>query len=264
MINRYIVLTLRMRALSSIATVIGLLFIFSGILGILISIIYESTIVVFIGLTLILWGFLFVLVLPGKYLSTEVVDSLLISNFLALDQIIAYSNFKGNAIYIPISKESYLPDALGFKNEFIYISKNDETDEITIQQAFETKQKGLRFTPPGLSLVNMMEKIEKLDFSKLDFDNINEVLPSIITDKLEISNKFEIFFDKNEVRTKITQPTSNICTEVSKMKYICPYIGCPLISSISCILTRSYKKPVRISECLLIDEILESRYIILT
>ena len=245
-------------------TEIGFLLIISGILGIIFSILYESTTLAFISLTLILWSFLFLLALPGKYIESEDMSYFITSTFSALDQIITSAGLQGKAIYIPVQKESYLPPWLDFKNEFIYISKAQEGDKTTIEKAFLKEKEGLCFNPPGLSLLNLMEKKSKLEFHDMDRDHLIEELPSILTDKNEICDEFKIYFNGNEARATIKKPIcENLCIEVSKMQSVCPYIGCPLSSAIACILTRSTKKPVRISECLLKDGSLETKYTII-
>ena len=235
-----------------------------GAVGILISDFYESVTLAFIGLTLTFWGCLLFLVLPGKYVKSEVMNYLSISSLLAIDQMITDSNVQGKPIYIPVLKESYLPIQMGVKNEFAYIPNIGVEEGKAIEQAFMRNSPGLRLTPPGLGLVNLMEKKFKQSFHNLNMDSLIETLPQIITQELEIANKFRIRLEGNEVHVQIVKSVcEDLCKEANKMQHICPYIGCPISSSIACILTRVTNKPVIIERCSIRYNNIETCYRIL-
>jgi len=243
---------------------IGTVLLCSGALGLALSIIYGSTALVFIGLTFSFWGFLFLLVLPGKYVKSEVMDYMSSSSLYAVDQIIANLRLQGKAIYIPVPREAYLPYYIGVKNEFVYIPKRNVKIETAIGQAFMKNLKGLRLAPPGLSLANVMEKKSKLNFHDLDLSYLAEVLPSLITQEVDLAENFTISLEGNEVSAEIRKPTcEDLCKEASKMQHICPHIGCPLTSSIACILTRVANKPVIIERCSLKDDTITTFFRIL-
>jgi hypothetical protein len=240
---------------------IGVIFISSGIVGILLSDFFESTTLAFIGLSLTFWGCLFLLVQSERYVKSEVMDHMSSSSLLAIDQMITDSNAQGKPIYIPVMKESYLPIHIGTKDEFVYIPKRDEKDETTIEQAFIRNQQGLRLVPPGLSLVNLIEQKTKLSFHNIDFNSLTETLPPVITQELEIAHEFKISLEENNVRVQIVKPVcEDLCREVYKMQKICPHVGCPLCSSIACILTRVTNKPITIEKCSIKKNIIETWY----
>lgn len=240
---------------------IGTVFLSFGVLVILLADFYESTTLAFIGLSLTFWGCLFLLVLYGKYVKSEVMDNMCSSSLFAIDQIIADSNVQGEAIYIPVVKESYLPIHVGTKNEFVYIPNRDIEEEKAIEQAFIRNPEGLRLPPPGLSLANLMEKKSRQSFQNLNMDSLIETLPSIITQELEIANEFRITLEGNEVHVQMVKPVcEDLCKEVRKMQKIYPHIGCPLCSSIACILTRVTNKPVIIERCTLKNGNIETYY----
>jgi len=235
-----------------------------GVLGLLLSIIYGSTVLTFIGLTLAFWGCLFVFVLPGGYVKSEIMDHLSSSSLLAINQIIADSNVQGKAIYIPVPKEMYLPYLPEIKNEFVYIPKSNLSTEKTMEQAYVKSPGGLRLSPPGLRLANLMEKKSGLNFHDLSINSIGEALPSIITSELEIAREFSIRLEENKILAKIRKPVcEGLCKEVSRMRQICPHVGCPLSSSIACILTRVTNKPIMIERCSMTNGSIEMVYNIL-
>jgi len=221
-----------------------------GVVATTLSIFYESTVLAFIGLTLAFWGCLFLLVLHSKYVKAEVMDHMSTSSLSAINQIIADSDLQGKPIYIPVPTGAYLPYHIGFTNEFVYVPRRDVGTETAVEEAFTRSPKGLRITPPGLGLANLAEKKSKLDFQKLDLDSITEILPSTITQELEMADNFEMKVNENEIHTEIRKPVCiDLCKEAARLEKICPSIGCPLSSSIACILTRVVNKPLRIERC---------------
>jgi len=245
----------------SIDRIIGLVLLAFGVPGILLSIFYESTVVAFIGLTLTFWGCLFLLVLPGKYVKTEVMDYMSSSTLSAINQIIASSNLKGKPVYIPVPRGLYLPYQIGTKNEFVYIPRKEEETQTALEQVFTKKPNGLRLTPPGLALADLAEKKSKVNFSNLDLDSLPKVLPPIITQELEIAENVTITIAENSVHTEVKKAAcQDLCSLASKMQHICPHIGCPITSSIACILTRVTNRPIILERCLLTNNTIEAHY----
>lgn len=233
----------------------------SGILGTILSIVYESTVLAFIGLTLAFWGCLFLLLVPGEYVESKMMDSLCSSSLSAIDQVISDSNCQGEAVYIPVPREAYLPYLTRIKTEFIYIPKRNVKIEKAMEQAFMKNPRGLRLTPPGLGLANLMEGRCKAGFHNLDIDMLTDVLPSIAVRELEMADEFKLRLEGNRIRTVAKNPfCKDLCKEASKMHHICPNVGCPLSSSIACILTRAALKPVAIERCSLDNNNIETWY----
>jgi len=192
-------------------------------------------------------------------------DLMSIPALSTIDQIIDEYNSKGKPIYIPVPKDLYLPYPMKMKDEFVYIPKRNVSVENLIEDALMSKSEGLRIIPPGLSLANLMEKKAKLSFSDANPSLLREVLPSIITQELELAEEFKINMKGNRVRTEVKNVVcEDLCREVSRMRHLCPYVGCPLSSSIACILTRISNKPVMIERCLLRNGVIETWYKILS
>ena len=234
----------------SIDRKVGTVLLSIGSLGTALSILYESTVLAFICLTLIFWGCLFLFVLPAKYVKAEVMDHMSVSSLSAIDQMIENQNLEGKPIYIPVPKGAFLPYDIGFKNDFVYIPRrNVEADE-AVEQAFTRNPEGLRITPPGFALANLMEKNAKVNFHELTMDSLIEVLPSVVTHEVEIADSFKIDHKDGVVNIGIGRAAcTDLCEEASKLRNICPYIGCPLSSAIACILTRVTNRPVVIQKC---------------
>jgi len=244
----------------------GFIFLFYGIVSITFSLIFNSTLLVFLGLTLTFWGFLFLFVLPSKYVKSEVLDSMALSSLSALNKVIADSNCRGKAVYVPpYPKNVYAPQHLReLKDGLVFFSaKNDEVESV-IEQAFMKNPEGLRLVPPGLSLAKLIEKELGLDLSNTNLDFLMDTLPNVLVDDLELAKDFKINSDKDLVHMEVSElACEGLCKEVSKLTNICHNLGCPLCSSIACVLTKVTNKPVVIERCRLRNNVIDTWYHIL-
>lgn len=239
---------------------IGIILLISGILGVTFSIYFQSLILTYMTLTLILWGCFFLLILNENFVTTEIMFHSNISILSALDKIILNNKFNGKAIYIPVPKEMYLPYHIGFEDEFIYFPKKNVQNDVALEQAYNSRNNinGLRIIPPGLSLANLIEKKSGLSFQKLNLNSLREVLLPIITHELKIAKDIKINNKENEINIQIHEPIlKKFHTEYEHLKNICTNIGCPICSSMACILIRITKKPIIIKHCSVNKNILE-------
>lgn len=229
-----------------------------AILALTLSIIYQNTILTFIGLSLSLWGGLLLYVRPEGYVKKEVMESMSTSSLEAIDQITSELNLEGAAVYVPFQRELYLKYNLGFQNEFVYISKKNVETRDMIIQAFMQNGEGLRLSPTGLGLADLIQEKSGRDFQNLDLDSLADVLPPIITRELGIAEEFEMRVEENKARIRITKPiTQKFCKETS---HLSPNVGCPICSSIACILTRTTIKPLTIEKCLIRNNTIEAQF----
>jgi len=244
----------------------GFIFLFLGIISIAFSLIFNSTILIFLGLTLTFWGFLFLFILPGRYVKSEVLDSMAFSSLSAISKIIADSKCNGKAMYMPpYPKDAYVPQHLReLKDGLAFIPAKKDKVESVIEQAFMNKAKGLRLVPPGLSLANLFEKELGVDLFNTNLDFLMDTLPNVLVDDLELAKDFKINLDKDLVHAEMSGlACEGLCREASKLTNICSNLGCPLISSIACVLTRITNKPVVIERCSLKNNVIETWYRIL-
>jgi hypothetical protein len=195
----------------------------------------------------------------------DLMDQLNASCLLTINQIVEDSNVQGIAVYIPIQKGIYLPHLPNIKKEFIYIPKKNVSLGEAVEQAFMRSPEGLRLTPIGLLLADIMEKKSKLEFCKMDQKTLIEMLPIIMTQELDLANTVNINFEGTQVHVKIKKPVcEDLCKEVNKTQKIYSHMGCPLCSSIACILTRVTNKPIIKESCSIRNGNMEILYNVLT
>lgn len=221
-----------------------------GAASVISSVFYVSSILAFIGLTLIFWGALLLFMKPIRYVKTSLLDSTAISSLTTIDRVISESNYKGKAVHLPP-----LPYFLkGYKGGVVYISSKKEmilppVHEVSGKKVFVKNPQGICIVPPGLSLVNLYEKELGKEFTKVDLEYLKNNLPRLFVENLEIAKNLEINRESNLIHVKITGSVyKDFCTEVRQLSNVCNSFGCPLCSSIACALSRALGKPITIEK----------------
>lgn len=231
-----------------IPNIIGLTLVFFGILALASSIIFDASILAFIGLGLTFWGCLFLLLKQETYIKSTLLDSTTTQSLENLNKILTELDYKGKGVYLP---PKYLKD---LKSGIIYVSKQKGTKipplkEKPEEKMFSTNPNGLYITPPGLDLTNLFEKEIGTDFIRTDLQYLQNKLPNLFIENLEIAQDLQINTENNLVKVKITDSIyKNICKKTQKLTKISNSIGCPLCSSIAIAITRATGKPIIIEK----------------
>lgn len=227
---------------------VGILLFISGSTALVFSLIYASTILAFIGLGLTFWGALLLYITPKKYVKHSLLYSTAFPSLFSIAELIDSSGYKGKGIYLP---PRHLKELKGGK---VFIPQKNEvfipsTEELEENKFFIMDPKGICLTPPGLDLVNLFEKELRKDFAGAEIQYLQNNLPKLLIEDLEIAEDIEITVDGNVIRTKIVRSIyEDFCRELVKTKKVCSTLGCPLCSSIACALARTTGKPVIIKE----------------
>lgn len=247
------------------STLIGFCFLFFGIFIIGLSVLYESSLLMFIGLATTLWGSLLLFIRPTRYIRSTLLNSTVLSSLEALDQLIKGLEYKGKAVYLPPRplKKS--------KGGQIFIPKKDVTvippvKKEETQQVFAKNPNGIYITPPGAELTNLFEEELGKNFAEVSLEYLVENLPKVFIEDLEIAKNCEISIKNDLVTTKITGVTHDfLCQRLHEKSTICNTIGCPFSSAIACALARSTGKPVVIEEASFSkeDKVVQVKYRIL-
>ena len=232
---------------------IGIIFIIPGALSLIFSILNNSQILAFIGLGLTFWGALFFFVRPIKYVKSSLLDSTAISSYSTIDRIIKDLKYKGKSYYIPpYPKEVYLPEHLkGLKNMIVFISADSGPGMPSIEEMAKSgflleNPKGICVAPPGLGLLTQFEKELRTDITKLDLKELCETLPPIILENFQLAKEIEMKTEKNQVHLKIFDSIyTNLYGREQNLKSV-HFLGCPLISAITCAIAKTTGKIVTI------------------
>ena len=246
-------------------TVLALLLL--GAVSLTLSLGYESSILAFIGLGLIFWGAILLYIKPEQNVSKTLLEATLSPSLTTLNQMIQHLGYKGDTTYLP-PKYFANPDTTK-----IYISKYKNTSLPTPEliQPYENQPvtrttQGLLTTPPGIQLSKLMEKSLGATFIKTDLKDLEQKLPKIVIEDLEIAENIEIQEENNQTKMKENPAVSSIETrnitihaKITKPIYkdvfkdddssqIAGTIGSPLCSAIAIAIAKATGKPVRITK----------------
>ena len=260
---------------TSPANIVALILLALGLTALTLSISYTSNILAFIGLGLTFWGATLLYISPEKHVKKILLDTTITPSLSNLDQILTELGYQGKGIYLP---PKYLKD---FETSKIYIPKHKNTKlptPETIQQqedkTFLRNPEATLITPPGASLSKLFEKTLGTSFTQVDLNSLQQKLPKLFIEDLEIAENIEIktsesfqeeiqnqhkkedlkAISQTQIKSdivyaKITNPIyKDICKETRKLANICNSIGCPLCSSIAIALTKTTGNPITIEK----------------
>jgi len=226
------------------------------------SVVYDSSILAFIGLGLVFWGAILLYVQPEEHARKVLLDAAVLSSLTALNKIMEELNYKGTAIYLP---PEYFKDP---EENRIYIPKLKEGGLPSAESILENESRffvknpeGILLTAPGAELTRLFEKTLGTSFNKVDLEYLQQNLPRLFIEDLEIAGDLEIERSRSTaniadpissapaiegtIRVKITGSIlKDICKENRSLSQIYSSIGCPISSAIACALARATGKPV--------------------
>jgi len=256
-----------------------------GLIALALSIIYASSILAFTGLGLTFWGALLLYISTEKYVKQILLDPTITPSLTNLNQILTELKYKGKAIYLP---PRYLKD---FETTKIYIPKNKNTNLPTPEQIQQQENKtflknpeAALITPPGFSLSKLFEKTLGKTFIVVNIEYLQQNLPKLFIEDLEIAENLEIQIEPHKVAKKLADSAAatqlkndiihvkitnsiykDMCEEARKLPHTFGTIGCPLCSAIACALTKATGKPIIIEKIQPSedDKIIEANYRVL-
>ena len=255
---------MRLRLSSVISAIVIMLLL--GTISLITSIGYNSSILAFIGLGLIFWGAILLYVKPEEYAKKTLMEAALSPSLITLNQMIQELGYKGDATYLP---PKYFTNPETTK---ICISKYKHTNLPTPEliQLYENQPvtrttQGILFTPPGIQLSKLLEKSLGTPLIKTDLKNLQQKLPKLIIEDLEIAENLEIQEENDPterkedtaasgtqmknttIHAKITKPIyGNMLKDAEDPSQLASSITCPLCSAIAIAITKATGKPVRI------------------
>jgi len=219
------------------------------------SILYSSQISAFIGLGLIFWGAILTYIQTEEYIKQNLLDATALPPLITLNQTLQELDYNGKAIYLP---PKYFKNPETTK---AYIPKQKEGKLPTPEQIQEQENKlfienpqGMLITPPGAELTKLFEKTLETNFTRVDLQYLQQNLPKLFIENLEIAQNFEIETENNKVHVKIENSTyKNLAKLNTQLSNLYTSLGCPLSSAIASALAKATGKPIiiqnqRISE----------------
>jgi hypothetical protein len=220
----------------------------TGAIALAFSIIYVSSTLALIGLGLVFWGIIFAYIRTGEYARKSLLDATVSSQMATLNEIIQELDCKGNAIYLP---PKYLSDpeankAYIAKLKGVKLPTPEETQEQDPQFSisFIENPEAVLLTPPGAELTNLFEKVLKTNFTRMDLQHLQENLPKLLIEDLELAKNFEMEAENNIIRVKIEDSVYNALNIGAEKPANTYLFDSPLSNSIACALAKTTGKPI--------------------
>ncbi len=242
---------------------IGLALAITGGISLLLSYVYSSLILTFIGLGLTLWGALIFYVSPSRYVPEEIVNSIPLSMIKSLDTLLACLGYKGRTIFL---HPRYMK---GLTQGYVFIPYDDvfkipTPEQISEEKVFYENPKGILMTAPSQGLVDLFEKEMHVNFAAVDMVHIREHLPRILIEDLKIVDDVSIETKDGIVDLKVVgESCAKICDSITKQTHLGSHLGCPLCSAIALVFSKVSGKGVAIKESIVKNHSIETTYMIL-
>lgn len=214
----------------------------SGIILLLLSFFAGSSILVFAGLGILLWGVLFIIARPKPTINIEVLDLVLKAAIENIKSNVKTEEIKKIVYFPPYSKATVLPYYLeNFRDGFVFFSYTGSEDTIK-ETAFQRLPEGVRTVPFGTHLVKFFERRLGVDFSEVDINYFNAVFPSLIAEELSFVREFssEVTEEKIKIRLNDLIFDKSYSTEGAIILYAVSLVN----SAIGLILAKISKNPL--------------------
>ena len=226
-----------------------LLMLLTGAIALVASIGYSSSILAFIGLGLVFWGAVLMYVRNEEYMKKSLMDTAGSSQLLTLDQMMQGLGYKGKTIYLP---PKYLRDpetskAFVLKNEGDQLPPPEQIQKQEDKTYIENLQ-ALLVTPPGAELAKLFEKTLGTDFNKVDLNYVQQNMPKLLIEDLEIAEDVRIETKNNMIQVTIEDTIfKNVHEQTLKLSNTTQSLGSPISSAIAIVLAKATGKPVTIN-----------------
>jgi hypothetical protein len=211
-----------------------------GGISLIMSIVFTSTVLAFIGLGLLFWGALLLFIRPRKYIRSDVMDSTALSSLATVDRVVRSLGYTQKGVYIPLHNPEKTVAFISAQAN----SRLPATEQLE-GQTFVKDPDGIAMVPPGLSLANLFERELGVKFTETSLQDLAEKLPKLLVDDLEMVQDCEVKIDGNNVRFKFVESVySEFCSLLRGSTKVCSSLGCPMCSAMACVLAQVSGKPV--------------------
>jgi len=212
------------------------------------SIIYASSILALIGLGLLFWGITFVYVSTDEYVKRILLETMVSSQVVTLNHLLQTLEFVGNTIYLP-PKYFRNTDTYG-----VYIPKDRLTKLPTPEMmpeeqpdflfSFIENPKAVLITPPGAQLAQLFEKTLATNFNRVNLEYLQQNLPELLIEELEIVQSFSMEIENDKVRVELEDSMYSDPKIETERPNIYSSFDSPLSSAIACSIAKVTGKPV--------------------
>ncbi len=229
-------------------------FLVGGAFLLVFSMLIEMQVAAFIGLGLVFWGAVLALTRNGKYVESTLLDSSAYSTYSTIDRMINDLKYDGQGYYIPAyPKDVVLPEYLkNLKEPVVFYSEGFDgkpsIDELASGKFISARTRGFFISSPGSGIMAQIEKHLQLDLSKVNLNELSEILPKCITETLNLAKNADLTMTPDGATFKATGILyDSLYNQESKPKSVA-LLGCPVVSAVASALAKTSGKTVIIKE----------------
>jgi len=237
-----------------------------GAASLLFSYLWNSLILTFIGLGIVLWGILIIYISPSRHVRAELLSSISSSMQKCMDKLVTYMGYTGDAMFFHPRNLS------GLGHGYVMIphyaaqigdlkAKIDALNLLPYgndgsMPSIYLHPKGMFLAAPSQGLVDLLEKELGINFATVDLRYVQEALPKLLIEELKIVDDASI--EENGNGTIVIRfaggPCTDLCRFVSEETKLGNHLGCPLCSAVALVVSKVKGKPVSILETKITDD----------
>lgn len=240
----------------------GIILLGVGAASLLLSYLWSSSILTFIGLGISLWGILIIYISPSKHVRAEMLNSISSSMQKCLDSLVTYMGYTGEVIFFHpksltglgqgyIFIPHYTAKTAGILNSNVEALNALPYSSETSTPSVYLDPKGIFLTAPSQGLVDHFEKELGVNFATVDLGYLQQALPTLLIEELKIVDEISIEDDtgNNTVVVRFGGETCvDMCRFVDRETKLGNHAGCPLCSALALVVSKVSGKPVTIKE----------------
>ena len=204
----------------------------------------SSVVATFIGLSLILWSVISFYATDSLLVPEEVFKATSLASMASVQTVVGSLGYKGRFIYFhPRSLE-------GMKRGFVFIAKDGDTSlpseaQQTTSRMFFDKPEGVLMPAPSQYLIDLIEKKIGRNLATMDFNELAETIPRILTEDLTIADSVEMEQSDREFDVAIAgKLVAGICATVRDSGTDSKHFGCPICTTFALIISKVISSPV--------------------
>jgi len=231
-------------------------FLGAGVFVLAFSVFLNLQVAAFIGLGLTFWGAVLALTRNSRYVESSLLDGTARSVYSTIDRVLNELGNSGKSYYLPASpKDVALPEYLkNLKEPVVYISESPDgdgrpsIDELASGKFISTQTHGFFITSPGSGIMTQVENQLQLDLSKINLNELAELLPKMLTENLNLAKKSAMTLTPTGATFKATGIIyDSLYNAESKPKSVA-LLGCPVVSAVASALAKNSGKTVTVKE----------------
>jgi len=244
----------------------GIILLSIGAASLLLSYLWSSSILTFIGLGITLWGVLIMYILPSRHVRGEVLNAISFSMHQCVDKLVTYMGYNGQPILFHPKSLAGLGQGYMFIPHFaakgagILNSGIDALNALPYSSGADIPSvyldpKGIFLAAPSQGLVDLFEKELGVNFATVDLEYIQQALPMLLIEELKIVDDISMQEngDNGDIVIKFRGgPCSDMCKFADKNQG--NHLACPLCSAIGLVVSKVRGAPIVIKETKITDD----------